>query len=233
MSDQKSVSIAKATRRVVSTHPSIMDSMKLGIVNFSSLADSIIPEVQRITQSKKINHNAVKMALLRFADEITKETKTLEKRVSDVISKSVLELRNDLVIVTINQASIRKVIPLLEKLKQFRFFQLTQGTDTATITIDSAHLEDVKSIFHVADIVLITESQSALVLISPREIISVIGTLSYIVNLLSHNKVNITQMLSCHTDSIFVVKREEALKAFEIIEKKILDLRKIGNSKLN
>jgi aspartate carbamoyltransferase regulatory subunit len=208
-----------------------MDALRMGIVNFSSLADLMIPEVKDLSKSKKMNLNAVKMALIRYAEDIRKDALILEERVADVISKSVLELRNDLAVITIDQSSLNKTLPLLQKIKTFRFFQLTQGTDTATITIDSAHLDQVKSIFSGRDIVLITEEQSALVMISPQEIINVVGTLAYIINLLTHSNVNITQMLSCHTDTIFVVKRDDALRAFEIIERKILDLREIVSKK--
>jgi len=71
------------------------------------------------------------------------------------------------------------------------------------------------------------EDQSAIVIISPKQIIDVPGVIAYITDLLSSNGVNITQIISCYTDTLLIVDREDALKAYQILENKILSLRKM------
>ena len=77
------------------------------------------------------------------------------------------------------------------------------------------------------NVVLEIEDQSAIVIISPKQIIDVPGVIAYITDLLSSNGVNITQIISCYTDTLLIVDREDALKAYQILENKILSLRKM------
>ncbi|RLE99359.1 MAG: hypothetical protein DRJ63_05670 [Thermoprotei archaeon] len=44
---------------------------------------------------------------------------------------------------------------------------------------------------------------------------------------LAHHGVNITQFISCHTDTILIINRREALKAYTVLEKLILSARRL------
>jgi len=72
----------------------------------------------------------------------------------------------------------------------------------------------------------IIRDQSAIILLSPEEIITTPGVIAYVTWLLSKEGVNITQIISCHLDTIFVISQEQALKAYEILEDAINKLRK-------
>jgi hypothetical protein len=219
--------VAEIVRKIIDGLPCVIDSMKMDIVNYSALAAAIEDEVIEQSHGRKVNIEAVKMGIVRYAEEIRRQSTVLENEVRDVLAKSVLELKNDVVLLTVRQQPIMsRFDEFAQNIKEGRFFQLTQGTETFTLTVDRKLLDDVITILDKGDIVRTIDAQSAITLISPEKIITTPGVVSYIADLLFRVGVNITQIISCHTDTILVVGRESALKAYGEIEKRILSLRK-------
>ncbi len=225
---QDSISIAEAARLIVSGKPSIIDGLRQGVINFSALAEMIKEQVMEIVDKKSVNVDSIKMALMRYADELKSQRKILEEQIAEVTANSILELKNDVAILTINQKSfLIRFDQIFKSLNSFRFLQLTQGTETFTVVTDLQSKEKIVESVGEKNIVLEIEDQSAIVIISPKQIIDVPGVIAYITDLLSTNGINITQIISCYTDTLLIVDRRDALKAYQTLENKILSLRKM------
>jgi hypothetical protein len=225
---QESISIAEAARLIVSGKPSIVDGLRQGVINFSALADMIKEQVMEMVGKESVNVDSIKMALMRYAEELKSKKQLLEEQIAEVTAKSILELRNDVAVLTINQkVFIVRIDQIFKSLNSFRFLQLTQGTETFTVVTDLQSKEKIVEVVGENNIVLKIENQSAIVIISPRQIMEVPGVIAYITDLLSTNGINITQIISCYTDTLLIVDREDALRAYQILENKILSLRKI------
>lgn len=225
---QESISIAEAARLIVSGRPSIVDGLRLGVINFSALADMIKEQVMEMVGKESVNVDSIKMALMRYAEELTSKKQLLEKQITEVAANSILELKNDVAVLTINQKGfIVRIDQIFKSINSFRFLQLTQGTDTFTVVTDLQSKEKIVEVVGEANVVLEIEDQSAIVIISPKQIIEVAGVIAYITDLLSTNGINITQIISCYTDTLLIVDRKDALRAYQILENKILSLRKI------
>ena len=222
------ISIAEATRRIIQSKPSIVDAIKQGVINYSALAESINPEVTKLIGKKerKIQIDAIKMALMRYAEEIKEKWKILEEDIAKVIAESKLELKNELNVITFRQSALFEgTNSITELMEGTDFFQLTQGTNTFTIVVDARHKEKIIQKLTKKNIIMTIENQSALIVVSPPKIYEVPGIVAYVTDLFARNGINITQFLSCHTDTIFVVSREYSLDAFKILEDRILLLR--------
>ncbi len=225
---REGISIAEAARLIVSGKPSIVDGLRQGVINFSALADMIKEQVMEIVGRKSVNVDSIKMALMRYADELKSRKQLLEKQIAEVTANSILELKNDVAVLTINQKGLLiRFDQIFKSLNSFRFLQLTQGTETFTVVTDLQSKDKIVEVVGENNIVLEIEDQSAIVIISPKQIIDVPGVIAYITDLLSSNGVNITQIISCYTDTLLIVDREDALKAYQILENKILSLRKM------
>ena len=224
------ISVAEATRRVIKGKPSILDCLRYEIINFSALAQMIMPEVLQVCKKEKVKIDSIKMSLMRFTDELIADKEILEKKVAKILADSVLEMKNDLVVITVKQKNvISKISEISSFVEKFRLFQLIQGTDVFTILADQQKKMDLIAIFSPTAIVNIIDNQSALILISPREIVKVQGVVSYLTYIISTGQINITQIMSCHTDTIFLVDRKDALKTYNLIEEKIYFLRDLIN----
>ena len=222
----ESLSVAEATRRVMNSHVSLLDALRLGVVNYSSLAEHIKPEVEKQV-GRRVSVDAVKMALIRFSDELSETYECIEKKISDILCRSVLELKNDLVVVVLRPDAFIRLLPKLPGLmEKARLIQITQGTDTFTVVLDLTLLRELRQAVGDRGIVEVIDDQSCIILISPPEITKTPGVISYITHLIASRGINITQIVSCHTDTIFIVNREDALKTYSTIEHQILLLRK-------
>ncbi|MCS7386653.1 MAG: ACT domain-containing protein [archaeon GB-1867-005] len=226
------ISVAEAVRRIILQHPSITDCIKMGVINYSALAARIKPEVEKTTGRRNVRIEAIKMALIRFSDELIKDNKILENKIREVIANTVLELKSDIVVLTVRQEALTdKLDSLMKRVVASRFFQLTQGLQTFTLIFDGRELKKVVEIIGEDDIEVFIDNQSAIILLSPRSVIEVPGVISYITALLARKGINITQIISCHEDTILIVDRKDASKAFATLEKAILDLRSENCSK--
>ncbi|MHA1791626.1 MAG: DUF7523 family protein [Promethearchaeota archaeon] len=230
------ISIAEATRRVIWTRPSLLDALKQNVVNYKALAENISQDVLVLLRKQgqdTVSIDSIQAALIRYADDLKKEKRLLEEKISRIIAKTVLELKNDLVVFTmVDDALVDKKEEIFKLIKEARFFHLIQGNKTFTIIADQSMEQKLLSILDMTKIVQSTKNQSALVLISPEEIIEVPGVVSYLHGLLAYKNINITQSISCYKDTILIVNRTEALDAYALMENQILLFRKMqGTSK--
>ena len=229
MKEESEISIAEATRRIAKSHPSVIDCMKLGVINFSALAELIKDDVTRLVdRTRKINMDAIKQALMRYAEDMTNKWKSMEADIINIIAESKLELKNDLVVITVKPIIfLSGEVHLSELTKDMEFFQLIQGTNSFTLVVDTDFKEKVIGMIKKVNVINVKENQSAVILKSPLKIIEVPGIVAYITDLFARNNINITNFMSCHTDTLFVINRKESRRAYEILEDKILMLRKI------
>ncbi|MBO8173779.1 MAG: ACT domain-containing protein [Thermococcus sp.] len=217
-------SITKVVKDLIMSKPAIRECMILDIVNYSALARLLLEELE--SKGIKTSTGAVKMALIRLGGELKKERESLERQIKNVIARTVIELQSDLTVVTVEKRVLLNRIERLSKImEKARFFQLTQGVETFTIVVSSEEKEEIIKILR-EGIVDIIEEQTAIILISPDEIIETPGIVAFVTSALSSNGVNITQVISCHKDTIFVLDRRVAPKAYQILEELILKMRK-------
>jgi len=225
---QDQISVAEATRRVIQIHPSLIDGIRQGVINFSALAELIRERVLRLANRKSVQIEAIKMALMRYAEELKESRKLIEENISAILANSVLELKNDVTVFTIHQfALLNKLDQLTKYMEGSRFFQLIQGTKTFTIAAHQNLLPSLIELIEEKNIVATNIDQSALILISPPEIIEVPGLVAYVTDLFATHNINITQFMSCHLDTIFIVKREDSVNAYKLLEERIMLFRDI------
>lgn len=222
------ISIAEATRRVIQVHPSILDGIRQGVINYSALAELIRERVLLLANRKSVQIDAIKMALMRYAEELKESRKLIEANVSKVIAKSELELKNDVTVITVHQhALINKFDALVKFVEGARLFQITQGTKTFTIAAHQNLIPSLIKLIEEKNIVAQNENQSALILVSPPEIIEVPGIVAYVTDLFASHNINITQFMSCHLDTIFIISRKDSIDAYKLLEEKIMLFRQI------
>ena len=224
MAEEK-VSVAKIVKEIVLSRPAIKECLILDVINYSALARVILKELEK--ENIKTSAGAVKMALIRIGEDLKKERAFFEEKIKNVVAKTVIELQSDLTVITAERrAVLNNLEQLFKVMENARFFQLTQGVETFTLVLSSEEKEKVLKIIQPKAIVDLIEEQTAIVLISPEEIIETPGIIAIMTSTLSSNGVNITQVISCHKDTIFVLNRRDAPKAYQILEDMILKMRK-------
>ncbi|GAB4312773.1 MAG: hypothetical protein Kow0069_13610 [Promethearchaeota archaeon] len=220
-------SVAEATRRVIDGHPSLLDALRKEVVNYTSLAEHVRPAVAHLTGKPNVKLDSIKMALMRYADTLRSEWRASESTVTDLLAATTLELKNDLVVFILEREAVFGHQGLFKFLRGFRFFQLVQGTNAFTLLADEAGKQDLLAFFPAREVIAVHGGQSALILTSPVEIINTPGFLAHVSYQLAKVGVNVTHMFSCHTDTVFIVDRKQALEAYEVLERRVMEARRI------
>ena len=214
---KEKISVARLVKGIILSRPAVRECLIMDIINYSGLARLLVEDLQK--KGVKTSVGAVKMAL-------KKEKSSFEEKIKSVAAKTVIELQSDLTVITAEKRSfLSRVDPLSRIMETARFFQLTQGVETFTLVISSEEKDRVIRILGKENIVDLIEQQTAIILISPEEIIETPGFIAFVTSALSSNGINITQVISCHKDTIFVVDRKVAPKAYQALEELIFRMR--------
>ena len=215
--------ISDATRRVLERYPFILECLKRGIINYSALARLVYDEIVKET-GEKVEVDSIKMAIIRVAEKLRKTEKYVEEQIKNLIARSTLELKEDIAVITVKHYPLDR-ISLITKKYGFRFFQLTQGIGTITIAFDQRNLKEMIKEVGQNNVVSVLKDQSAIILVSPEEIINTPGIISYVTGILARSGINITQIISCYTDTVFVVDKKLSMQAYEVLKGLITSLR--------
>lgn len=209
-------SIAEVVREYVSSHPSIMDCLKYGIINYSALSRMIMDEY------KIDNMVAVLIASRRYAEELQKEKKFLEKKIKQILKKSRINIKTKVATVTLKPGwhVFLKLEPILKKtLSEGYLINIIQGSQGITLILLEDYLEEVENLIGKDNIVRITKNLVEISVKSPEDISDTPGVVSYLSSNLSSVGINVIETMSCFMDTIFVVDEKDMVIAFEALNR--------------
>jgi len=75
----KDFSVPQAIKEIITSNDFYLKAIKLGIVNYTALANKIHKEVEALTESN-VNIGTIIVAIKRFADELNKENNYYHQR---------------------------------------------------------------------------------------------------------------------------------------------------------
>ncbi|MCE4610593.1 MAG: ACT domain-containing protein [Desulfurococcales archaeon] len=213
------ISVAEAVRRILESEPCFRECLARRVANYSAMARHIKPWVETLVGAP-VSEHAVKMALVRF-EPSDYERVAPRRRVLEVLAKSSVELRSGIGVVTAYSKALPRILEASRRLAgESRIFLLLSALTTFTVILDEDHADSL--VEELGDYVIsVYRRQAAVILVSPPEIISTPGVIAYITGLLAREGVNITQIESIHTDTILVVREDQAMKALETLHRAI------------
>ncbi|MEM0060287.1 MAG: ACT domain-containing protein, partial [Desulfurococcaceae archaeon] len=109
-----------------------------------------------------------------------------------------------------------------------RFLSITQSVGNITIITNMEIYDYIKNNIKTEPLLDMVDV-SAIILVSPPENIKTPGFIAYITMILAQQGINIIQIVSAHNDTILVVDKQDAVKAFNIIERLIEESRRTVN----
>lgn len=195
-------------------HPSIKDSLKNGLINYSSLSRRIVSD---LGLSLKKNFDAVLIASRRFKKKLRNE-ETAENRILRILKNSRIEIKNKVIAVVLEKDIFFGTLLNLEKdiRKKNEIFRIIDGASAVTVITSEEFLEDVRKYFKNSIIVENTHL-AEITIKSPEELETTPGAYAYLCSLLGENNINIVETLSCWTDTIFLVDEKDAGKVMGLL----------------
>lgn len=218
-------SVSAAVRELLLSRPAELYLLQRGVVNISALARSLAPDIESLL-GRRVSEGAVKVAVARFAAELALSSRKLADAVASVLSRSSLSVVDGVGFVTVRSADAVKALPdVLSIAERARFFQMTQSVGTYTFIADRDSLERLLKLFGEGGVEAVYRGQAALVIVSPKEIVDTPGVVAFVTGLLYSRGVNITQIVSAHTDTIIIVDRSRIVDAYSAVRDAIERLR--------
>ncbi len=191
------MTVANEVRVHLKSRPYAVEALERDIANVSSMAR----EVQRELEIG--SYQAVKAAIRRYAEELRKKKKSIELSALPVLSENSVTLLDG-----------RRVIIASEKLEIENDAEVKAGSYYVYLT--SKPLESVHAKWE-RGIVRVNENCSAVVISSGEKVEKVPGVVAFLTSVLAEEGINIVEFISCYTETIVVVRREDALRAYGLL----------------
>jgi hypothetical protein len=206
-------SLAERTRSYIDSHPSIKDCVSKGLVSYSSLARLIMKELNID------NEEALMIACRRYADKLS-VTSDHEKDILKILRDSRLEMRTKICIVTAKNdwTVLHKMDNLFKDLwNEKSIMQVVQSASAVTIIADRSLRDRIIDTVGRFNVIKIRESLVEIAVKSPEKIVDTSGVIAYLITNLSDAGINIEETVSCHTDTIFIVKESDMIDAYSVL----------------
>jgi hypothetical protein len=194
-SDNGTKSVARLVREAIQMRPSLLDALKMGIVNYSALARMLQKDIGQGSIE------AVKAAVIRIAEDLSKERTLQEEEVRGILKESKVRLQD-------------KIAVLISPIKlDISYLVTAYLTDSYVYIVDQTTLgKDMpKQVQVMSNLV-------ALVLLSPDRVETTPGFVAFITQLMGGHDINIIEFISCFTNTIIILDTKDALKAFSLLQ---------------
>lgn len=188
-------SVAQLVRETIQMRPSLVDALKMQIVNYSALARMLQSEIGEGSLE------AVKAAIIRVSDELETEKGLQEERVLSILRESVVRLQDKIAVIISPQEL------------EVPYLVTAYLTDSYVYVVNQTRLKN-----KLPDFVQVNSNLVALILISPPRVESTPGFVAFITSLLSSREINIVEFISCSTNTVIVLDQADALNAFSLLQ---------------
>ncbi len=204
--------ISRRVSEYLSSNPWAMESLKSGIVNYSSLARYVMKEL------KTQNFNAVLAAIKRYPER----NPTLESAYKSALSESRIEAYYSITNLTIRNSSENfiKVSKIYSEIfESGGRIRVVQGSQGIVLVIDKKNAPDVRKLFPPDDILSFRDNLGELVVISPLIIEKLRGYVAYISTILAINGINVYQVAAFYNDITFIMDEKLMNSAVGVMTK--------------
>jgi len=188
-------SVAQLVRETIQMRPSLLDALKMQIVNYSALARMLQTEIGEGSLE------AVKAAIIRVSGELEAESRLQEERVRDILKESVVRLQDKIAVI------------ISSEMLEIPYLVTAYLTDSYVYVVDQTRLKT-----EIPEQAQATSNLVALILISPQRVETTPGFVAFISNLLASREINIVEFISCSTNTVIVLDAADALNAFSLLQ---------------
>ena len=213
-------SIAEVVEELVIGDPVLRQCIARGAANYSRIARQLRRQVSR-ELGREVSIDSIKMALIRLAQRMSAGEHPGDD-VLRVLASSSIEVRTGVSILSLRLDALPRLYPLLPEIApRARFFAVMHSVLAVTLAVDDTLVDRIVGEIGGDQILEMGRGYSAIVIVSPDDVMRVPGIIAYISNLLALNNINIVHIESCYTDTILIVDRHDMEKAFNLLMRHI------------
>lgn len=210
-------SVSSCVKRIVDKSPFIHEMLINGILSFSNYASSIQDEVQK-AYGKEVKASAIVMALRRYADELRKGSH--KKSVGNVEYGIVMKTNIfDLNLVR-RDSFISKLGVLYGQISTEKgdFLNITLGSHEVSLAVSEKYRSLVGELAKDEEVLHQMDDLVALSLVFTGDFLQTPGIVYEAVRHLAWEQINVIEIVSTMNELTFVIKREDSMKAFDVLQ---------------
>ena len=213
-------SLGKITEELINKSPLLREAMSENLINISSLARKLRPEIEKVAE-KKVNEGAIVMAIKRmppgYYHQLDLKIKNVMGEIGDIL------VRSNLASFTFENSDTLKekqleIVNILNK-ENDSFFAITRGITETTIIVNSSHTEKIIHIFKKEKLTTESQNLASVTVKLPSINIKLHGVYYYILKHLAWDGINITEIISTSNEFTTVVSQSDIDRAFSILIK--------------
>ena len=189
---------ANLVRLYLKRRPQLLSMVNNGLCNYSALARRLQKE---IFPGKKEEFTAIKAALLRLAREDgSGQERDWEKNVERILKSSSVEIRTNVAVASSGGSTGVPVIAM------------SNSKSGVMSVVDSSYCGQLRK-----KGVKIIDGLTLVILCSPPGLQETPGCVSAILDAIAAEGINVLEFISCHTDTLMVVRNADAVRVYEIL----------------
>ncbi|MEM2131297.1 MAG: hypothetical protein QXR96_02125 [Candidatus Woesearchaeota archaeon] len=212
------VSISNIVRKLVTSKPIIYEGMIQGIVSHTSLAEYLLPEIEK-ELGKEVQLPAIIMAIRRYNETLFESEKIKHpdfKFNTEIIMKTGLA---DITLVK-SPSAIEKLKKLYSIVNFDRgdTLNIIHGNYEITIVISEKHLKKTKEFLKDEKILNIEKDLVSLSISFSSDFLHTPGIISKAIRKLAWENINIYENISTMTELIFIINTKDSVRAYKALE---------------
>ena len=220
-------SVSKAIKDILFSNSIYLNSLKLGIANYTALAIKIKPEVDK-TVASDVNINTIVVSIKRIADAIqqNQDSDNIAQEEKENLAGARISLTGSILEVEFDKEmeNIEKILELFDRESDIRF-NIFQSKNHMNLFIEN--ISEIKKIFG-ADSQIVTHSKvkegvSMITISLPWEEIELRKTyqlLSIISNILYDNQIFLHNAFFTPNEIVLIINDIDAAKVYELLRVK-------------
>ncbi len=182
----------------VKGRPSIRENLRQGFMNHSALARALCAELGL----PKARANAVKAALIRISRKLAEKGAWREEKLFQVLRRSSLSI----------QTKVAAVVS--RKSLDVRSISSARSGEYVTYLVEAKELDKIRRGWGIKRV---TGRLNLITIRSGEEVEEVPGFISFLLDALAHDGINVVEFISCYTDTLLAVREEDSAKAYELL----------------
>lgn len=213
------ITVPQLVEEIIKSSPILSENFDEGLINYSSLARKLQPEIEAKLY-KKVTIGSIVMALKRLKIGNSSGNEQLQQALSKITD---LSLRSNLVALTFtNSPSLFKnQSQLLDTASKTpnSFLTISTGIHETSIFISQNLLQETEKIFQNEALKLKVKDLSSITLILPEEAVNTPGIHYSVFKRLFSNGINVFDTATSFTELTIFMRSEETEKAFAVLKK--------------
>jgi hypothetical protein len=214
------MTVSQAVEKVVSVKPFVLEALADGLMNISSLARTITPDVTALV-GKEVKQGAIVMALNRFAVRINKSDiwnlNKMFNQLGDIVVRSNLvdyTFRNSSTILACHNKLMNEISDRPEN-----FYTLVRGVFESNLVVGSTLSELVERVYAKEESKGVQRNLSAVTLALPTNNITEVGYYYQIMKYIAWEGINVIEVVSTTNEFTIIVEEEDVDRAFTTLKR--------------